>query len=212
MENELIKSKLCDVKKMRNAIFFIGIVIFIVGIVYYVSQAMKQYNSDDYQYGFFKYCTGGWVSRDVTIVVILSFVIGIFICILGIIEYRMFSKVSLIVTDKRVYGNAAFGKRVELPLDMISAVGTTVFNGIVVTTSSGAIKFTMIKNSEDIHSAISKLLVERQNKPKEVAQTVVKQEVPQSNADEIKKYKDLLDSGAITQEEFDAKKKQLLGL
>lgn len=37
-------------------------------------------------------------------------------------------------------------------------------------------------------------------------------EVPQqiSLADEIKKYKDLLDSGAITQEEFDAKKKAIL--
>ncbi len=33
-----------------------------------------------------------------------------------------------------------------------------------------------------------------------------------SAADEIKKYKDLLDSGIITQEEFDAKKKELLGL
>lgn len=33
-----------------------------------------------------------------------------------------------------------------------------------------------------------------------------------SNADELKKYKDLLDSGVITQEEFDLKKKQLLGL
>ena len=33
-----------------------------------------------------------------------------------------------------------------------------------------------------------------------------------SNADELKKYKDLLDQGIITQEEFDAKKKQLLGL
>ncbi len=31
-------------------------------------------------------------------------------------------------------------------------------------------------------------------------------------AEEIKKYKDLLDSGALTQEEFDAKKKQLLNL
>ena len=37
-------------------------------------------------------------------------------------------------------------------------------------------------------------------------------EVPQqiSLADEIKKYKDLLDSGAITQEEFDTKKKEIL--
>lgn len=33
-----------------------------------------------------------------------------------------------------------------------------------------------------------------------------------SSADELKKYKDLLDSGVISQEEFDAKKKQLLGL
>ena len=33
-----------------------------------------------------------------------------------------------------------------------------------------------------------------------------------SEAEELGKYKELLDSGAITQEEFDAKKKQLLGL
>ena len=33
-----------------------------------------------------------------------------------------------------------------------------------------------------------------------------------SPADELKKYKELLDMGIITQEEFDAKKKQLLGL
>lgn len=35
---------------------------------------------------------------------------------------------------------------------------------------------------------------------------------PISNADEIAKYKELLDNGAITQEEFDAKKRQLLDL
>lgn len=35
---------------------------------------------------------------------------------------------------------------------------------------------------------------------------------PLSAADELKKFKELLDSGIITQEEFDAKKKQLLGL
>lgn len=33
-----------------------------------------------------------------------------------------------------------------------------------------------------------------------------------SAADELKKFKDLLDTGVISQEEFDAKKKQLLGL
>jgi uncharacterized membrane protein len=33
-----------------------------------------------------------------------------------------------------------------------------------------------------------------------------------NSADDIAKYKSLLDSGVITQEEFDTKKKQLLGL
>lgn len=33
-----------------------------------------------------------------------------------------------------------------------------------------------------------------------------------SNADELKKYKELLDSGIITQEEFEKKKQQLLGI
>lgn len=36
--------------------------------------------------------------------------------------------------------------------------------------------------------------------------------VTSSPADELKKYKELLDMGVITQEEFNAKKKQLLGL
>ncbi len=57
---------------------------------------------------------------------------------------------------------------------------------------------------------ISKLLVERQQKP--MSATTINQVVPQSTADELKKYKDLFDSGVISQEEFDAKKKQLLGL
>ena len=47
--------------------------------------------------------------------------------------------------------------------------------------------------------------VEYYKKPQPVVQSV-------SGADELIKYKQLLDMGAITQDEFDAKKKQLLGL
>lgn len=45
-----------------------------------------------------------------------------------------------------------------------------------------------------------------------VQKTVINNIKENTNADELKKYKDLLDSGAITQEEFDEKKKQLLNL
>lgn len=80
--------------------------------------------------------------------------------------------------------------------------------GIDVGTSSGKIKFKLIKNQDEIHSVISKLLMERQQAEK----TGNTQNNNTSNADELKKYKDLLDSGIITQDEFNEKKKQLLGL
>lgn len=43
------------------------------------------------------------------------------------------------------------------------------------------------------------------------AQAVVMQAQSISKADEIMKYKSLLDAGVITKEEFEVKKKQLLG-
>ena len=50
-------------------------------------------------------------------------------------------------------------------------------------------------------------------KKDEVAQPQNNIAVPTTSpVEEIKKYKELLDLGIITQEEFDIKKKQLLGL
>lgn len=46
----------------------------------------------------------------------------------------------------------------------------------------------------------------------EIKAPVATQSTTVSAADELKKFKELLDMGVITQEEFDAKKKQLLGL
>ena len=83
---------------------------------------------------------------------------------------------------------------------------------LLVTSSSGAIKFSMIKNNDEMHSAISQLLMDRQEEANKPSETIVKQETLQSNADELAKYKSLLDTGVINQEEFEAKKKQLLGL
>lgn len=119
------------------------------------------------------------------------------------------SSYELTVTDKRVFGRASFGKRVDLPLDSVSAVATGSMNGIAVATSSGRIVFKLIKNRDEIHKAVSELLINRQ---KSAAAAMHKKETPLSNADELKKYRELLDMGIISQEEFDAKKKQLLDL
>lgn len=137
--------------------------------------------------------------------------IGVFLVCLGValLLQHLMNNCSITVTDKRVFGKAAFSKRVDLPFDKISSVATCAFKGVGVATSSGRIKFLFCKNKNDVFETISKVLLERQSKNNE---TIIKQEIPQSNADELKKFKDLLDSGVITQEEFDQKKKQLLGL
>ena len=63
-------------------------------------------------------------------------------------------------------------------------------------------------NAKAIKEYIENKIFERLNAAPQ-GSTIVQQ---RSSADELKKFKELLDSSIITQEEFDAKKKQLLGL
>lgn len=138
-----------------------------------------------------------------------SAIIGGLIALVGIVlVIAGREKSELIVTDKRVYGKTLFGKRVDLPIGSVSAVAIApLFSGVSVSTSSGRISFYGLPEYNEIFKAISGLIVERENRA-----TGTNQNVYQGTADDLKKYKDLLDGGVISQEEFDAKKKQLLGL
>ena len=138
--------------------------------------------------------------------------IGLLLLIPGIITAMAFSTVSITVTDKRVMGISSFGHKVDLPVDEISAVGTSSFKGVSVATSSGRIKFQGIENQNEVHQAITELLMKRQSKPAPAPAQEAAPAPARTAAQELKEYKELLDSGVITQEEFDAKKKQLLGL
>ena len=147
---------------------------------------------------------------------------GFILSIITTIVMWALSSYSITVTNKRVFGKTKFGKRVDLPIDSISAIAMSAFKGIAVATSSGKIKFGFIKNRDEIHKVISNLLIERQKSSKNEttktgyqpasASPINKPAASVNGTEEIKKYKELLDSGIITQEEFDAKKKQLLGL
>lgn len=135
-------------------------------------------------------------------------ILGLFVVIAIVLSLRA---VELILTDKKItIHNPIFNSTVELPVDSISAIAkTSIFTeGIAVSTSSGRITCFYIDNRDKVYEELNALINKRQSTPSNM--TVVKQDL--SNADELKKYKDLLDSGIITQEEFDAKKKQLLGL
>ena len=218
-EKVLIQSERYNIKKMLRIFIALAIVAPLVGYIWEFidSYSFAAGRIEEGNWSWFgKYDTPlqyalGWTSiYDMG--VIIGLVSAAAFLVVGFVAYFWLSKIELIVSDKRVYGTAAFGKRVDLPLDSVSAIGTGWPKGIAVATSSGKISFLAIKNCDDIHKVLSNLLIERQSKAPAPVQTTIKQEVNQSSADELKKFKELLDMGVITQEEFDAKKKQLLGL
>ncbi len=189
-EKIIIQTKKANVLPACVALVAIGVVI---GLIYSVNYSLFRGFNNYYWTSILPYCLA------ICALPLLGIALIIYLANLS----------ELTVTNKRIYGKAAFGRRVDLPIDSVSAVATGLFWSISVSTSSGRITFLGLVNRDDIHKAISNLLVDRQNK---AGVPVIKQEVAQSNADELKKYKDLLDSGIITQAEFDAKKKDLLGL
>lgn len=207
-EKIIMKGELKSAKGGCVALPLLGLIAF---ILYNALVTMS-----DYQHDLTKYPKHASISNSLAYAFSLSnganlvFIpLIVVLAIVGFMIYRRWAKVQITVTTKRVYGVDTLSKRVDLPLDSITAVGTSLFSGLSVTTASGAIKFVMLKNRDELHKAISKLLVERQEKPHT---TTIKQEIPQSDADELRKYKELLDNGVITQKEFDAKKKQILGI
>ena len=117
----------------------------------------------------------------------------------------------LTITDKRVFGKLA-RKEIELPLDEISYVEAKGENGMTITTSGGRIVCQCCENRDEIINTLSSLLKKRnpplfKNNNNDIPTTK-----DSSPTDEIRKYKELLDDGIITQEEFNSKKKELLNL
>ena len=140
------------------------------------------------------------------------FIISLSLLAISLVVFLEAKHCSLTVTDARIYGKTMFGNRVELPIDSISMITTiSLLKGIVVTTSLKKKKvFLLIKNLDEVYRELNDLVIEKRQNTK--VTNGDKENQPIINAEELKKMKELLDMGIITQEEFDAKKKQLLGL
>ena len=119
-----------------------------------------------------------------------------------------------------------FGPRTEsevesIPLDMISDVSVKTvgrgifFNGVwgfltVITMKDQYLLAVPNQKAQEIYGNIQNIISESK-KPK--SNIIYTQNISsQNSADEILKFKQLLDAGVITQEEFEINKKQLLGI
>lgn len=227
-EKNIIKSEQYKTGKLALIIIILGLIITLIWTIAIISDGYNDYIETDphhyhdkwcfrygcetYDYdsalecGFGKYLKSS--TKYFTFIPLFSFALISALIYFGLNSY------SLTITDKRIYGKTWFGKRVDLPVDSISATSSiALFKGVSVATSSGKISFLLIKNANEVYTELNNLVINRQSEKTESKHTeIIKETQPLSNADELKKYKDLLDQGIITQEEFDAKKKQLLGL
>ena len=220
MEEKLIEAKFTK-NKLSNTLLKLSIILIVLGLIisYFVYLTGEGYYS--YYYGtvpytlvydsffefFFCSAIDFYQYDDFWFFVVPTFIGVVGVALAFFFKWEM-SHCSLTVTNIRVTGKASFGKSVDLPLNQISAVALGTLSRIAVATSSGKVYFWFIENRNEVHSILTNII----GKVQIESAYNQSQNAPISNADELKKYKDLLDSGAITQEEFDEKKKQLLNL
>lgn len=218
-EKVLIKSERYNIKRSLKIILIIAIIWLLLMATYAFLHQISRYNSNEWlrEYALEEYGCPNAFSYAINHLWINDFFVILWIIppfgllLIEIILYLWLKSYELTVTDKRIYGKVAWGKRVDLPVDSVSAISTNqLLRGVSVSTASGKVGFLVLKNAEDIYKVINDIIIKRQH-PK--SQAVMIDNIYNSDeADKLKKFKELLDSGVITQDEFDAKKKQLLGL
>jgi hypothetical protein len=211
-EGYTMEEKIIEAKFVKNTNAFI---IGIFGLLFFMFGMVEIYTGylSDLQSAYSRPANFGYYFRD-SLGLFFSYwgnsggylvYLGMILVIAFVVIFFMMRKGKLSVYSAYVTGKASFGKQVDLPLSQISAISLGTFKSLTVATSAGSLHFWLIQNRDEVYNALSKLLSDSQNNSaKTIASTIF--------ADELRKYKELLDEGVITQEEFDAKKKQLLGL
>ena len=214
-EKVLIKSE--SNKNLWRKIQIILLIIAIFASILLSCQYEDTYYYYSYIYGYedTTYHDIGWALvfdfGDHTFLFIL-FLIGALSLLLAIVSgilYLIYRKCEIQITESSVKGKALFGKEVVLPLYMVSAYSTQKFCSVIaVATASGMIKFAFIGNYKEI----GEVLAQKMREIQQSSETTKQKASNGTSLDELVKLKSLLDSGIISQEEFDAKKKQLLDL
>lgn len=130
--------------------------------------------------------------------------------ILGTVLFKWRDNCHIRVTDRRVIGVASFGKKVSIPLEMVVATALTPSGkGVFVYTASKKFAFRKLDDAARINHILSGMIMENKARSE---QQFTQNQAHNDDTYWLQKYKELLDSGAISQAEYDAKKEQLLGL
>ena len=160
----------------------------------------------------------------------LDFVVFVLPALLYISKIYIVNRCSLVLTDKGLSGQRKkifSTAQLQLPMDKIDNIMVTEnlinkMDGgktVAIRSASGLIKFPWVQNADEFVNATLAEIEKYNQSLKNVDQNLVsaisgnsvqKAQPEKSAVQKIKDLKELLDSGLITQDEFDAKKKDLL--
>ena len=214
------KNKVSAIVRTASVIAFVCALLFSV----YAYQNLERYFSLGWGYGgtwyyfigydddFWAYFWGEFFSFRLMYGYIL--IASVIAFVVSIIMKTNTEKCEITVTNEAISGKLPRGKEVHIPLNQITAINRSSFNGVSITSIGNVSNFHCIENREEVMKAISYLLANPTQGNTQPAQSSSMATVSGegNEAEQLKRLKDLLDAGVLTQEEFDAKKKQILGL
>ena len=134
------------------------------------------------------------------------------LCVGGLIHsiiYFTARNNEITLTNYKITGTYNRRLSLNIPIDSVSSVSKGWMGSLCITCAGNKYNIYYVSNRDIFCSKLNELLNTRTQQALKGVSTVDNQ---YSIYDEIAKLKQLLDNRIITQEEFDAKKKQLLGL
>ena len=93
-------------------------------------------------YGYFELIMALFVASMLLLILLL------------VITCKILDKRSLVVTNKRVSACAAFGCRIDIPLEKITGVQLANFNSIIISSPSAKIKLSFCENSIQVFNTV----------------------------------------------------------
>lgn len=152
---------------------------------------------------YFSYIFGEFFIVYTLVMLSIILIVAVFIA------YRLTDKkMSLSIKNDMIICQNAVGKTKQLLLNDVKSVESAPFSGLKIKSTGVNYTICYLENANEIRDYLVKRMsnIATAERPKEKYDDI------SSEIEGLEKYKNLLDQGIITQEEFDAKKKQLLGL
>ena len=154
----------------------------------------------------------GWASGGLDAGV--GFLAGLLISLLigGLIHFILYLTAKnneIILTNYKITGVYKRYLSLNIPIDYVSSVSKGSLGSLCITCAGNNYKIYFVCNRDNFCSKLNELLNKR---TQQALNSVAEKDNQQLDYDKIAQLKQMLDNGIITQEEFEQKKKQLLGL